>query len=56
MNGTPALLGYGRKMWLRHTAALSRVIAAESGLAAADPACTALARFALEAPPRGSRP
>ncbi|MFJ5063347.1 TetR/AcrR family transcriptional regulator [Streptomyces nigra] len=50
VNGTPALLDYGQKMWLRHTAALARVIAEESGLAADDPACTALAHFALEAP------
>lgn len=37
-------------MWLRHTTALARAIAEESGLAADDPACTALAHFALEAP------
>ncbi|WP_086869298.1 TetR/AcrR family transcriptional regulator [Streptomyces viridochromogenes] len=48
--GTPALRDYGQKMWLRHTAALAEVIAEESGLAADDPACTALAHFALEAP------
>ena len=37
-------------MWPRHTAALAQVIAEESGLAAGDPACTAMAHFALEAP------
>ncbi|MEV1001587.1 TetR family transcriptional regulator [Nonomuraea sp. NPDC050202] len=48
--GTPALRDYAQNMWLRHTAALARAIAEESGLAADDPACTALAHFALEAP------
>lgn len=47
---TPALRDYGQKMWLRHATALARVIAEESGLAPDDPACTALAHFALEAP------
>ncbi|MFI9243852.1 TetR/AcrR family transcriptional regulator [Streptomyces sp. NPDC053086] len=50
VNDTPALRDYLQKMWLRHTAALAQVIAEESGLAADDPACTALAHFALEAP------
>ncbi|MEU1200489.1 helix-turn-helix domain-containing protein [Streptomyces sp. NPDC005813] len=50
VTGTPALRDYHQNMWLRHTAALARVIAEESGLAAGDPACTALAHFALEAP------
>ncbi|MEQ8146750.1 TetR family transcriptional regulator [Streptomyces sp. OP7] len=48
--GTPALRDYGQNMWLRHTAALAGVIAEESGMAADDPACLALAHFALEAP------
>ncbi|MEU1785784.1 helix-turn-helix domain-containing protein [Streptomyces sparsogenes] len=48
--GTPALRDYAQKMWLRHATALAQVIAEESGLAAGDPACTALAHFALEAP------
>ncbi|WP_432187294.1 TetR/AcrR family transcriptional regulator [Streptomyces sp. Tue6028] len=48
--GTPALRDYSQNMWLRHTAALAQVIAEESGLATGDPACTALAHFALEAP------
>lgn len=48
--GTPVLRDYAQKMWLRHTAALAQVIAEESGLAAGDPVCTALAHFALEAP------
>ncbi|OMI35405.1 TetR family transcriptional regulator [Streptomyces sparsogenes DSM 40356] len=47
---TPALRDYAQKMWLRHTTALAQAIAEESGLAADDPACTALAHFALEAP------
>lgn len=50
VNDTPALRDYHQRMWLRHTAALARVIAEESGLPADDPACTALAHFALEAP------
>ncbi|MEU4013115.1 TetR/AcrR family transcriptional regulator [Streptomyces pseudogriseolus] len=47
---TPALRDYGQNMWLRHTTALARVIAEESGRPAGDPACLALAHFALEAP------
>ncbi|GAA0228254.1 helix-turn-helix domain-containing protein [Cryptosporangium japonicum] len=47
---TPALRDYAQKMWLRHAAALAQVIAEESGLAAGDPICTAMAHFALEAP------
>ncbi|MGW2146234.1 TetR/AcrR family transcriptional regulator [Nonomuraea bangladeshensis] len=47
---TPALRDYAQNMWLRHAAALARVIAEESGLAADDPVCGALAHFALEAP------
>ncbi|WP_254405500.1 TetR/AcrR family transcriptional regulator [Streptomyces sp. AC627_RSS907] len=47
---TPALRDYAQNMWLRHTAALARAIAEESDLAADDPACGALAHFALEAP------
>ncbi|MEV6756759.1 TetR family transcriptional regulator [Streptomyces sp. NPDC051214] len=50
VNATPALRDYEQNMWLRHTAALAQVIAEESGLPADDPACTALAHFALEAP------
>ncbi|MFJ3308361.1 hypothetical protein ACIPSA_35870 [Streptomyces sp. NPDC086549] len=50
VNNTPALRDYLQNMWLRHTAALARAIAEESGLPADDPACTALAHFALEAP------
>ncbi|MEU6762453.1 helix-turn-helix domain-containing protein [Streptomyces sp. NPDC046853] len=47
---TPALRDHVQNMWLRHTAALAGAIAADSGLPADDPACTALAHFALEAP------
>lgn len=50
VSSTPALRDYVQAMWLRHTDALARAIAEESGLAANDPACTALAHFALEAP------
>ncbi|GHA09028.1 TetR family transcriptional regulator [Streptomyces tauricus] len=50
VNGTPALRDYAQAMWLRHTGALAQAIAEESGLPEADPACTALAHFALEAP------
>ncbi|WP_320773822.1 TetR/AcrR family transcriptional regulator [Streptomyces sp. CRN 30] len=50
VNSTPALLDYQHASWLANTAALAQVIAEESGLPADDPACTALAHFALEAP------
>ncbi|MFC8128739.1 TetR/AcrR family transcriptional regulator [Streptomyces sp. NPDC057302] len=50
VNTTPALRDYVQNMWLRHTDALARVIADESGLPADDPGCTALAHFTLEAP------
>ncbi|MFJ5776094.1 TetR/AcrR family transcriptional regulator [Streptomyces sp. NPDC093094] len=50
VNSTPALRDYHQAMWLRHTAALAQVITEESGRPAGDPACTALAHFALEAP------
>ncbi|WP_330242428.1 TetR/AcrR family transcriptional regulator [Streptomyces sp. NBC_00525] len=50
VNSTPALRDYVQAMWLRHTDALARAIAEESGLPEDDPACTALAHFALEAP------
>ncbi|MBH5338421.1 TetR family transcriptional regulator [Streptomyces pactum] len=47
---TPALRDYAQNMWLRHTAALAAVIAEDRGLPEDDPACAALAHFALEAP------
>jgi AcrR family transcriptional regulator len=50
VNSTPALRDYVQAMWLRHTNALARTIAEESGLPADDPTCAALAHFALEAP------
>ncbi|MFJ6902010.1 TetR/AcrR family transcriptional regulator [Streptomyces hokutonensis] len=50
VNSTPALRDYVQGMWLRHTNALARTIAEESGLPADDPTCAALAYFALEAP------
>lgn len=46
---TPALREYARRMWLRHETALARAIAAEVGAPPGDPACAALARFALDA-------
>ncbi|MEU7576621.1 helix-turn-helix domain-containing protein [Streptomyces sp. NPDC041068] len=50
VNNTPALRDYVQGMWLRHASALAQVIAEERGLPADDPACAALAHFALEAP------
>ncbi|MEU2023708.1 TetR family transcriptional regulator [Streptomyces sp. NPDC016469] len=50
VNSTPALRDYQQGMWLRHADALTTVIAEESGLPPDDPACVALAHFALEAP------
>lgn len=50
VDNTPALRDYAQRMWLRHETALARAIAEESGLPADDPACAALAHFALEAP------
>jgi AcrR family transcriptional regulator len=46
---TPALRDYAHRMWMRHEAALARVIAREVGVAEDDVTCAALARFALEA-------
>ncbi|WP_392895103.1 TetR/AcrR family transcriptional regulator [Streptomyces sp. LN699] len=50
VNSTPALRDYLQTMWLRHSSALARVIADESGLPSDDPGCAALAHFTLEAP------
>ncbi|MFB6833631.1 TetR/AcrR family transcriptional regulator [Streptomyces hydrogenans] len=50
VTSTPVLLDYQHHTWLENTAPLAQVIAEESGLPADDPASTALARFALEAP------
>ncbi|GAA3073225.1 TetR/AcrR family transcriptional regulator [Streptosporangium carneum] len=50
INSTPALSDYQRAIWLRYTTSLAQAIAEDSGLPADDPACTALAHFALEAP------
>ncbi|WP_228003018.1 TetR/AcrR family transcriptional regulator [Nocardia australiensis] len=46
---TPALREYARRMWLRHENALTTAINADTGLPENDPACQALAHFALEA-------
>jgi AcrR family transcriptional regulator len=50
VDSTPALRDYVQAMWLRHTAALAHAIAEDRGLPEDDPACMALAHFALEAP------
>ncbi|MFF7972721.1 TetR family transcriptional regulator [Streptomyces sp. NPDC007905] len=49
INSTPALIEYYRRMWMRHERALAETIAADLGAPADDPACAALAHFALEA-------
>ncbi|MGA4949494.1 TetR/AcrR family transcriptional regulator [Streptomyces lydicamycinicus] len=46
---TPALRDYGHRMWMRHETALAQAIATDSGAPENDPACAALAHFALEA-------
>ncbi|MFF3541747.1 TetR/AcrR family transcriptional regulator [Streptomyces platensis] len=46
---TPALRDYGHRMWMRHETALAHAIAADTGAPQDDPACAALAHFALEA-------
>ncbi|MFE2586481.1 TetR/AcrR family transcriptional regulator [Streptomyces sp. NPDC059378] len=50
VSSTPALLEYQQAAWMDYTADLAAAIAEESGLPTGDPACTALAHFALEAP------
>ncbi|MGW8724794.1 TetR/AcrR family transcriptional regulator [Streptomyces sp. NPDC055808] len=50
INKTPALRDYAQVIWLRNADSLAQVIAEESGLPPHDPACSALAHFALEAP------
>ncbi len=49
VDGTPELREHSRRMWLRHETALAAAIAESSGLPADDPACLALAHFALAA-------
>ncbi|WP_217545544.1 TetR/AcrR family transcriptional regulator [Streptomyces sp. GbtcB6] len=49
VNSTPALIEYHRRMWMRYERALAEAIATELGAPADDPACAALAHFALEA-------
>ncbi|MGW1894389.1 TetR/AcrR family transcriptional regulator [Streptomyces sp. NPDC002004] len=49
IDSTPALREHSRRMWLRHEASLAAAIAGDAGLSADDPACRALAHFALEA-------
>jgi MftR C-terminal domain len=48
VDNTPELREHARARWLRHEAALAIVIAESSGLPTDDPACVALAHFALE--------
>ncbi|MGY5129167.1 TetR/AcrR family transcriptional regulator [Streptomyces nigrescens] len=50
ITSTPALRDYGHRMWMRHETALAQAIAADVGAPEDDPACAALAHFALEAP------
>lgn len=50
VESTAELREHSRNMWLRHESALATAIAQTSGLPADDPACTALAHFALEIP------
>ncbi|AUG82106.1 TetR family transcriptional regulator [Kitasatospora sp. MMS16-BH015] len=47
---TPPLRDYARRMWLRHEQALATTIAEDAGLPTDDPACLALAHFALSTP------
>ncbi|MCF3146476.1 TetR/AcrR family transcriptional regulator [Streptomyces platensis] len=49
VTSTPALRDYGHRMWMRHETALAQAIAADAGAPGDDPACAALAHFALEA-------
>jgi AcrR family transcriptional regulator len=49
IDSTPALREHARRMWLRHETALAAAIADDAGLPTGDPACQALAHFALEA-------
>jgi AcrR family transcriptional regulator len=48
VHGTPALVEYWHKMWMRHEHALARAIAADLGVPETDPRCAALAHLALE--------
>ncbi|MFD7013310.1 TetR/AcrR family transcriptional regulator [Streptomyces sp. NPDC059161] len=48
VDATPALRDYSHRMWLRHEVALAHAIAEDIGAPEDDPACAALARFALE--------
>lgn len=49
VDGTPALRAHSDRMWMRHETALARAIADDLGAPEDDPACAALAHFALEA-------
>lgn len=49
IDSTPALREHFRRICLRHENALAAAIAAETGLPEGDPACQALAHFALDA-------
>jgi len=48
VDGHQALRDYGHRMWMRHETALARAIAEAVGRPEDDPACAALAHFALE--------
>ncbi|WP_026422641.1 TetR/AcrR family transcriptional regulator [Actinokineospora inagensis] len=49
IDSTPALREHARRMWLRHEQALTTAIATDTNLPTDDPACQAMAHFALEA-------
>ncbi|NEB81184.1 TetR family transcriptional regulator [Streptomyces sp. SID14478] len=49
IDSTKALREYAERMWLRHRTALARAIAEDIGAPEGDPACEALAAFALQA-------
>jgi hypothetical protein len=49
IHSTPALIEYGQRLWMRHETSLARAIAEAHDLPEDDPACAALAHFALAA-------
>ncbi|WP_405059670.1 TetR/AcrR family transcriptional regulator [Kribbella sp. NBC_01505] len=49
IHSTPALIEYGQRLWMRHETSLAHAIAEAQGLPEDDPACAALAHFALAA-------
>lgn len=49
VESTPALREYHRRLWMRHERSLARAIAEDRGRTVDDPACAAMAHFALDA-------